>query len=114
MFFAVAIGAPVLFGLSSVLVEILSKLLSDIPTNQASVNLPFTLTQVNISTSFIFYFSLTFVVVISILASLVLGLVSKGVEREGLKYMLPLILLSVSSFLISRTILLSYFSRFLF
>jgi len=114
VFFAVAIGAPVLFGLSSVLVEILSKLLSDIPTSQTSVNLPFTLTQVNISTSFIFYFSLTFVVVISILASLVLGLVSKGVEREGLKYMLPLILLSVSSFLISRTILLSYFSRFLF
>ncbi len=111
IFFAIAVGAPVLFGLSSVLVEILTKLLSNIPQVDAStVRLPFTLTQINVSTSFITYFSITFLIVINILGSFVLGLVGKGEEKAGLKYVIPLIAMSLTIFFIVKIFLASYFS----
>ena len=112
IFFAVAIGAPVLFGLSSVLVEVMTNLLSDIPVEQANINLPFSLTKVNVSVDFIFYFSAFFIVMTDVLASLVLGVVSRGKERDGFVYMVPLILVSLAVFFFSRIFLLKYFSQF--
>ncbi|NCO11103.1 hypothetical protein CO038_01010 [Candidatus Pacearchaeota archaeon CG_4_9_14_0_2_um_filter_39_13] len=109
IFFAVAIGAPILFGLSSVLVEILTDLLSTLPELDASVSVPFTLTSISISVTFITYFSLAFIIATDIMASFVLGLVSKGEEKEGLKYLLPLALVSIVIFLIVRVFLRSYF-----
>lgn len=111
IFFAIAVGAPVLFGLSSVLVEILTKLLSNIPHVDAStVKLPFTLTQISISTSFVTYFSLAFLIVINVLGSFVLGLVGKGEERAGLKYVVPLIVMSVTIFFLVKIFLSSFFA----
>lgn len=111
IFFAVAIGAPILFSLSSVLVEVLTNILSDLPSIETSqANVPFTLTSVNISVDFITYFSIIFLILVNILASLLLGLVSKGEEKEGLKYAVPLIILSTAVFFIVRFFLLSYFS----
>ena len=110
IFFAVAFGAPVLFGLSSVLVEILSGILSQLPSQQVNLNLPFAFSQISIPLSFIFYFSIIFVVVTDVLASLVLGLVSKGEERDGFRYIVPLIAISLTVFFVARIILLKYFS----
>lgn len=110
VFFAIAVGAPVLFALSSVLVEVLTNLLSDLPAVETSVSLPFTMTSVNISTSFIIYFSLIFIIVIDVLASLILGLVSKGQEKQGLKYILPLIGISITLFFAVRYALLGFFA----
>jgi hypothetical protein len=98
---AVALGAPALFGLSNLLVEILTNLLSNLPSVE-NVNTPFTLSAINISTSFIFYFSLLFIIVIDLLASLILGLVSRGEEREGLKFFIPLAVVSLVVFLIVK------------
>jgi pilus assembly protein TadC len=114
IFFASAIGAPMLFALSSVLVEIMTNLVGSLPQSGAASNIPFALTSVSISTSFVVYFSLVFVVVSNILASLVLGLVSKGKEREGFKYLLPMILLALGIFLGARIFLLQYFSNLTF
>jgi len=60
IFFAVAIGAPILFGLSSVLVGILSGILGDLPSDTGSVGLPFTFSEVSVPLTFIFYFSIVF------------------------------------------------------
>jgi Flp pilus assembly protein TadB len=109
IFFAVSIGAPLLFGMSTVLVEILTNIMSSLPTDQTTVNLPFALTKINISVNFVIYFSLVFLVVTDILASLVLGLVSKGDEKEGFRYTIPLIICSLSVFFISRIVLSRYF-----
>ena len=112
IFFAVAIGAPVLFGFSSVLVEILSKLLENIPVESVkNVNIPFALTKINISSNFVFYFVLLFLTVSDILASLALGLVSKGEEKEGLRYTPILIATSITAFLASRFLILYYFAN---
>ncbi len=113
IFFAVSIGAPLLFGLSSVLVEILTKILSSFPETQtANTGLPFSITKINITVNFIIYFAMAFLIVIDVLASLVLGLVSKGQEREGLKYTVPLIVMSLSVFFITRFAILKYFTTF--
>ena len=78
IFFAVAVGAPLLFGLSSVLVETLTHILESIPPIEANVKVPFALSQINISVTFITYFALIFMIVTDVLGSLVLGAVSKG------------------------------------
>jgi hypothetical protein len=113
IFFTVAIGAPALFSLSSVLVEILSKLLSNIPAvTTASVNVPFTLSKINISVDFIKYYCIAFMLVIDVLASLVLGLIGKGEEKEGLKYLIPLMITGVCIFFLMRVILLNFLGGF--
>ncbi len=112
IFVAVAAGAPSLFALSSVLVEILTSILSDIPPLDASItsSLPITFTSINISVNFVIYFSVIFLIAIGTLASLLLGLVYKGEEKAGLKYILPLILSSISVFFLVRIFLLNQFS----
>lgn len=111
IFIAVAVGAPALFSLSSVLVEILSKILVEIPNVESlPVNLPFTLSKINISVEFIKYFALIFMITIDILASLVLGLVMKGEEKEGLKYLPPMVAISVSVFFAARFFLMRFMS----
>ena len=104
IFVAVAAGAPALFGLSTVLVEILTNLLSGIPDIESAA-VPFTLSTISVSVTFIKYFALTFIIVIDILAALVLGLVSKGEEKEGLKYLLPILAISLVVFFAVRILL---------
>lgn len=101
IFIAVSAGAPALFGLSTVLVETLSHLLAGIPDVE-SVALPFTLSKISISVNFVFYFSLVFIIVIDLLAALILGLVSKGEEKEGLKYFPPILAISLVIFFVIR------------
>jgi len=115
IFFAVAIGAPSLFALSSILVQILTSILGNIPPLDAAVsgNLPLTLTAINISTTFVTTFSVTFLLAIDILASLLLGLVNKGEEKAGIKYIIPLGSASVIIYFVVRAILLSQFTGLL-
>ena len=112
IFIATGIGAPILFGLSSILVEVMSNILGSIPAVETGTNLPFTLSKINISPVFITYFSLTFLVVTDIIGSLVIGLVQKGEEKEGIKFMMPLIVISVVVFFIIRIVLKGYFAEF--
>lgn len=111
IFFATSMGAPILFALSSVLVKILSSVLSGLPDIETDVSLPFTLKSLSVSTEFITYFSLFFLIVTNILGALILGLVMKGEEKAGVKFILPLVGISVLVFFIIRLVLLSYFSN---
>ncbi len=114
IFLAVAIFSPALFSLSNILVETLTKLIGSIPSvniTSAPVNLPFTLSSVNVSVGFIKYFSIVFIITTDILASLVLGLVSKGEEKEGMKYLLPLLILGLGTFFAVRFFLSGFISE---
>lgn len=113
IFVAVAAGAPALFGLSTVLVEILTNLLSGIPAVEAGAAVPFTLSTISVSVTFIKYFALTFIIVIDILAALVLGLVSKGEEKEGLKYLPALLIIGLVIFFGVRIVLSNVMSGLL-
>ena len=114
IFFASAFGAPVLFGLSSVLVEVLVGIIGGLPSGQTtSVKLPFSFTEISISPTFVFYFALVFMVFSNIFSALMLGLVNKGKEREGLKFIVPMIAISIVVFFVARLVVLSYFPDFL-
>lgn len=105
IFLAVSIFAPALFSLSNILVTILTTIFSGLPSiPQAQINLPFSLSKINVSTDFIFYFSLFFIIVIDILASLILGLVNKGEERQGLKLLPIIVIVGLAVFFLTRVI----------
>lgn len=113
IFFAIAVGAPILFALSTVLLQVLMNILQGMPNVQMGgnvPNIPFALTTIKLSVTFIIYFAIIFLTAIDILASLLLGLVSTGEEKAGLKYTIPLILISLTVFFIVRFALLAYFS----
>ncbi len=112
IFVAITVGAPGLFGLSTVLVEVLTGVLSGIPDVQMSSSLPFTLSKIDLPISVIIYFSVIFLLAIDIIGSMVLGLVSKGSEKEGIKYAIPLTALSMTVFFSVRVILMKYFADF--
>ena len=108
IFIAAGLGAPLLFGLSSVLVEAIIKITSSIPELPKNSSLPIAFGAVNLSKNFVLIFSLLFVSVSSLLSSLVIGLINKGREKEGLKYFIPLLLAGVSVFFIIRKLLLGF------
>jgi len=103
IFTAVAIGSPLLFGLSSFLTEVLTTQMAvvEMPT-EVTANLPLTFTKVNIPVDFIIIFAVISLTTSSILGSLTLGLISKGKEREGIKFIPVLIALSIGLFFIAR------------
>jgi hypothetical protein len=108
--FAVGVGAPLLFGLSGVLINIIMKIVGSLPAlpQNAQATVPITFKGVSISSSFIFYFSLLFIVMSDLISSLLIGLVNKGEEKAGLRYFLPLLLVSVSLFVGIRFVLTKF------
>jgi len=110
---AVSIFAPALFSLSNVLVEVLTSILSNIPEAPSNANLPFTLSKINISIDFIFYFSIVFMIVIDLFASLVIGLVNKGEEKQGLKYFPIIVVTSLFVFFVSKILISNFLGELL-
>jgi len=103
IFIAVCIGAPMLFGLSSFLVEVLTQNLGAITLPEtAAATLPINFSEVSISIDFVIMFSILFLVTSSVLGSLILGLISKGKGREGIKYMPALMAISIAMFFLVR------------
>jgi hypothetical protein len=106
IFFAVAVGAPVLFGLSSVLVEIIINLTSNLPdAGSMQSELPFTFSEVPITVNFVIYFSMAFISVSDLISCFVIGLINKGDGKSGLKYFIPLLIISIAIFFLVRTVL---------
>jgi archaellum biogenesis protein FlaJ (TadC family) len=110
IFLVVSIFAPALFSLSNVLVEVLSKILGSVPqTDTTGISLPFgTLSKISVSMDFINYFSIAFIVTIDLLACFVLGLVSKGEQKEGLKYFPIILVMSLGIFFVVKIFLLRF------
>lgn len=105
-FFAVGVGAPILFGLSSILIEIIINLASRVPDAASTqMNIPFTFSKVAITANFVIYFSVTFILVTDFISSIVIGLVNKGEGKSGLRFFLPLIIMSLGLFFLTRFIL---------
>ncbi|MEM3074447.1 MAG: type II secretion system F family protein [Candidatus Pacearchaeota archaeon] len=96
IFFAIGIGAPVLFALSSVLVDVMLNITSKIPEIPSSqLQLPLTFKQIPVSPNFVMYFGILFMLVTDLISSLVIGFVNKGDGKSGLKYFIPLVTFSL-------------------
>lgn len=111
IFAAIALGAPVLFGLSSFLVKVLTSVFSQIDVPAASTTtmaLPIiSFSQMPVKEGFIMLFSLISLTVSGIMGGLIIGLITKGEGRYGMRYILPLIAISIAVFFISRLIIAS-------
>ncbi len=106
IFIAAGLGAPLLFGLGSVLVEIVINLASKTPDlSVTQMDLPLTFNKVPISLNFIIYFSVLFIIITDLISSLVIGLVNKGEGKAGLRLAIPMIVISLTIFFIIRVIL---------
>lgn len=108
IFIAVAVGSPILFGLSSFLVEVLKESTSNISIPEGAFQasaISLNVAEVKISTTFILLYILTFLTVSSVLGGLLMGLISKGKEKEGLKIIPILLFLTFSIFFLVRFIL---------
>ena len=109
IFFAIAVGAPMLFSLSSVLIEIIIKMSSMVPDpGTVQMNLPLAFNNIGLNPKFVIYFSIIFMIVTDYISSLIIGLVNKGDSKTGLKYFIPLVLFSLSVFFLFRIILLKF------
>lgn len=110
IFSAICFGSPILFGLSSFLVEVLTKSLGSIEIPETSATqLPLTLSKLSISPDFIMTFVIVCLVTTSIFGSLVLGLIKKGNEREGLKYIPVVLALTLLTFFLVKIIISNLF-----
>lgn len=106
IFFAVAVGAPVLFGLSSVLVEIVINLAQRVPDlSNTQMDLPFTFSSISISLNFVIYFALAFIILTDFISCFVIGLVNKGEGKTGLKFFIPILVISLALFFVIRSLL---------
>ena len=99
-----------LFGLSSYLVGVLTDILGKVSLpalpKGSKVKLPFNISAApSIDREFLLYFSLLFLVTTVVLGSLVLGLITKGKEKHGVKYIVPLLILAIGLFFIVRLLI---------
>ncbi len=105
IFIATAFGSPLLFGLSTFLVEILSSTLKniEIPATVAqSFAIPLAIKSVSVSPEFVFNYAVISILTTSILGSFIVGLISKGKEKEGIKLLPILIIISLAIFFFVR------------
>ncbi|MFH1587221.1 MAG: type II secretion system F family protein [Candidatus Diapherotrites archaeon] len=119
IFFAAALGGPVLFGISSFIVEILTKQMATMPEINAS-NIPggmgsnvsqFSGDKEPISVEFVQMFVMIMLVTTSLFASLTIGVINTGKEQGGLKYFPIILVVAFILFFGIRMLLASAFSN---
>jgi hypothetical protein len=65
-------------------------------------SLPLKISEVTVTPGFLVTFLLIFILVNAFMASLLLGLISKGRQREGIKFFIPMAIIAVPLFFIVR------------
>ncbi len=109
---AIGFGAPLLFGLSSYLMGILVDTLSKIKVpDETRLNIPFTVSNVpSVTEGFVVGYSIVFLITASIFGSLMIGLITRGKEKYGVRYIPLLLALSLGVFFIIRLVIGNVFS----
>jgi flagellar protein FlaJ len=112
IFIAIGFAAPLLFSMSSFLVDILSSMNAKIGASMPSdmegggmKGAPISLTSVSISHEFLLQYAVASLLVSSIFGSFIMGLILKGTAREGLRYAPILVFLSVGLYFLGNYIM---------
>jgi len=115
IFFAIVVGAPLLYSVSTFLVETMSRFggsveLQQLFQTQTSFSV-FKFTGTDVTPDFLILYSVLSISVTAIFGSLLIGLIQEGSEKAGLKF-IPLILpISLAVFFIARYLLQSSFGN---
>lgn len=103
--FAGCIGAPVLYALSSYLITTISQFGQAVEIPQIPTNMPFMkFTGIAVSESFLLLFSVAAILVTTIFGALIIGLISSGREKAGIRYIPILVVLAFAIFFIVRIV----------
>ncbi len=108
IFFAAGVGAPLLFGISTYLVGGVSQQLSTISVPESGIT-PISSGAITISPGFLITFAMIALTITSFFGGLIVGIVKKGEEKAGLKYIPMLLFLSLSIFFMVRGALAGIF-----
>jgi len=118
IFFSAAFGAPILFGISSFIVGVLSEQTShstipaemseQLASKSPALGLLGKSTS-TISESFIVFFVEMTLFLTCIFASIILGIINTGSEKGGVKYFIPILIVSFALFFLTRLIVASIF-----
>jgi pilus assembly protein TadC len=103
IFFAAGIGAPLLYGISSYLVETMREMGASIRIEQTFSSVKFmSFRGIQISPDFLMLYSLSSLAITSFFGGILIGLIQEGSEKAGLKFIPLLMLLSLSIFFLAR------------
>ncbi len=120
-----AFGAPILFGVSSFIVQILAKQISELPSinPESLASAPGNVQQIvgtisgerksTITPEFITTFSLWAMFFTSVFASFMIGVINSGKEKNGIRYIPFLLIIALFLFYLVRTALTSVFGNLL-
>jgi pilus assembly protein TadC len=109
--FAGAVGAPVLYALSTFLVTTIGQMgaVTQMP-EQLVTNLPMMgLGGISISPDFLFLFSIVAILITTVFGGLIMGIIDSGKERAGIKYIPLLTVLALVIFFAARMMVASIF-----
>ncbi|MFH1054745.1 MAG: type II secretion system F family protein [Candidatus Altiarchaeota archaeon] len=115
IFIALAIGAPVLFSMSSFLVELLSTnmqlIAKEMPKDFGAHggSMPIKMTGTTVSTTFLHTYAIISITLSCVFGGLIIGMILKGEEKEGVKYIpimlfVALLLFFLATFVLKSTI----------
>jgi len=113
IFFAAGIGAPLLYGISSFLVETMKEI-GGATTTDVSASLPggmqfMAFTGIKVETQFLMLYMISALSITSVFGGLIMGLIQSGTEKAGLKYIPILFGISITVFFVVRTFVQSVF-----
>jgi hypothetical protein len=112
---AIALGSPMLFALSTFLLELLVKnmqLISaqmpmQLRTMAASV-MPAAVSEISITPEFARMYSMLSIAVSAFFGSLTVGLILKGEEKAGLKYIVPILVTALALYEVIHYLLVMF------
>ena len=111
IFFAICFGAPILFGLSSFLTDVMRDIFTkvDLPTASASnISMPMiNFSGIEISQGFIMTYIIIAIILSGVMGGFIMGLITKGKEKYGFRYIPILIAASLLVFFLVRLVISS-------
>jgi pilus assembly protein TadC len=109
IFIAIAFGAPLLFAMSSFLVKILTKnmaiIAESMPKDEMVAGAPISMAETQLNPEFVNMFAMISLTVTSIFGSIIIGLILRGNEKDGIKYLPLLWIISVGLFLLGSYVM---------
>lgn len=113
IFFATAFGAPMLYAISSYLVEMIMRISSTVAMPEVSVGFsPIRLSSPGITADFLFNFSLVAIVITTAFGGLIVGLIEAGKEKAGIRYVFMLMAMGIIVFFAIKAFLIMMFGGF--
>ncbi len=108
IFAAIGFAAPILYGISGYLVQVMTSLLSKINIPKSVLQSSFIkLSSPSITPQFAMYFALGNLMISSFFGSLIIGMIENGSTKKGLKYFPILLMISWGLYITIRTALTS-------